>query len=206
MKLDFVSIHDDMYGEGTSLAFPSMSTCSAAIAVLSDRLVGVHKTMDLSADDPRGRWTSTHKKILEGAAALIAAGGGARELYIAGWRVMSAGGRHEVAPIQAALGCSDVPTYIYDYADSFKIGKSGNPTAYTHFGGGSHKKANDVCTFAFHRDHEPPRIGLKRTTKVTIVTNNSGSQGGQALVETIETPSDHLHVLKKFIDFNPLRG
>jgi len=38
------------------------------------------------------------------------------------------------------------------------------------------------------------------------VTNNSGIQGGKALVKTIETPSDRLHELKKFVDFNPLRG
>lgn len=205
MRADFVSIHDDMYGEGTELAFPAMSTCSAIIAVLDDRLVGVHKTMDRDAADPLGRWTKTHLKILDAASTLIKAGGGARELYVAGWRVLSAGGKHEVAPIRAALNCSDVPTYLYDYMDSFKIGKSGAATAYTHFGGG-HKKANDVCTFAYHRGKEPPRIGIKRTTKVTIVVQNSGVQGGKAQVETIETPSNHLHELWKFTDFSRAHG
>jgi hypothetical protein len=205
MRADFVSIHDDMYGEGTELAFPAMSTCSASIAVLGDRLVGVHKTMDNEAGDLRGRWTKTHLKILEAAALLIKDGGGARELYIAGWRVTAAGGRHEAAPIQAALSCSDVPTYICKYADSFKIGKSGAATAYTHFGGG-HKKANDVCTFAFHRHGGSPVIGIKRTNKVAIVVQKLGKQGGEEQVETIETPSDHLHELKKFIEFGRAPG
>ncbi len=118
---------------------------------------------------------------------------------------MSAGGRHEVAPIQAALHCSDVPTYVYDYADSFKIGKSGSATAYTHFGGGSHKKANDVCTFAFQRNHELPGIGSKRTSKVTIVTNNSGIQGGNDLVETIE-PLQRPSTICRSSSTNPLRA
>jgi hypothetical protein len=204
MRADFVSIHDDMYGEGTQLAFPAMSTCSAIIAVLDDRLVGVHKTMDRAPDGGQ-RWTNTHAKILTAAAAKIRSGGGARELYIAGWRVQGTDGRHEVAPIRAALGCADVPTYLYNYADSFKASRGGGETAYTHFGG-RHKKANDVCTFAFHRGNEPPLIGIKRTTKVTIVTKNSGPYGGEALVETIETPSDHLHELKKFLDFGQMHA
>jgi hypothetical protein len=211
MKADFISIHDDMYGEGTDLAFPTMSSCCAIIAVLNNRLVGVHKTQDLSPGGVWGRaqsnsrYTKTHAKILEDAAALIKGGGGASELYVAGWGVTEAGGSHDVTDIQNALGCATVPTFIYNYADSFTPNRSGiGVTAYTHFGGG-HKKANDVCTFAFHRGKQSPRIAVKRTTKVAIVTPNSGNTGGKALVETLETPSDHLHDVKKFIQFSRFR-
>lgn len=68
------------------------------------------------------------------------------------------------------------------------------------------KAAEDVCTFAFYRDGQAPRIGLKRTTKVDIPNPNQGLQGGETNVETLVTPSDHLHDLKKFRQFVQVGG
>jgi hypothetical protein len=204
-----LSIHDDQYGQGTELAFPTMSTCSAAIAVTAGGLVGVHKTMDRTptagvAASHDTLWTGTHKKIFDAAKQLIDDAGGAQELYVCGWNVEAkGGGRHEVGLIQSRLGCQAVPTFVYNYTSYITTNQYGNPQAVSKHAG---KAAKDVCTFAFFRAGQPPIIGLKRTTKVQVPNPNQGSQGGEAKVETLVTPSDHLHELRKFRQFVRLGG
>jgi hypothetical protein len=205
MNQQFVSIHDDQYGQGQDLAFPTMSTCSCVIAVVGDRLVGVHKTMDRGADEVSvdTLWTGNHKKIFAGAAEMIVKAGGAQEIYVVGWNVKAVGGRHEVSLIRDRLNCQTVSTYVFDFTSYVTTNKWGNPQSVTRSAG---KACKDVCTFAFYRAGQAPRIGLKRTTKVKTPQPNQGQQGGEGQSETIVTPSDHLHELKKFVDFGKLNG
>jgi hypothetical protein len=202
------SIHDDQMGSGTSLAFPTMSTCSASICVLADRLVGVHKTQG---------WSGIKTTLFEEAAALIGEGK-VYELYIAGWNVASEE-HHDINQIRNALGCAKVPTYVFDYHNADVIvtnrhsGKMLNQQAFQARKGRvfTPSPTSDLCTFAFHTGKRNPIIGIKRSTKVAITASDNdafkknqklGRKGMMiALTEDIQTPSDHLHFLDKQMDF-----
>ncbi|MGF6856942.1 hypothetical protein [Paraburkholderia sp. CI3] len=204
-----MSIHDDQTGEGTALAFPTMSTCSAIICVLVDRLVGVHKTQG---------WRGSTNTLFARAVALI---GGDRvyELYIAGWNVGSKE-YHNISQIQNALGCADVATYVLDYHNADVIIKnkhSGDLVNQQAFQARKGKvftpsPTSDLCTFAFHTGKRNPTIGIKRSSKVNITASDNdavrenlkreGRDGMMiAVTEDIQTPSDHLHILDKHLDF-----
>jgi len=202
------SIHDDQAGSGQSLAFPTMSTCSACICVLADRLVGAHKTQG---------WRETTNMLFKQAAAMID-GDRVYELYIAGWNVGNEE-CHNITQIRNALGCADVPTYAYDYHNTevtVRNTHSGELVTQQAFQARKGKvftpsPTSDLCTFAFHTGKRNPAIGIKRSSKVTVTAvdqkavNANMKQGRKgmmmAVTEDIETPSDHLHQLDKYLDF-----
>src|SRR5262249_19522159 len=90
----YCAIHDDQYGVGTELAFPTMSSCAACVVVLDDRLVGIHKTQG---------WHRFSKRAFQLAAREIW-GHRMHRLYIAGWNVGSPES-HNIDEIRRALGC-----------------------------------------------------------------------------------------------------
>lgn len=197
-----ISIHDDEFGAGESLAFPSMSTCAACVVVLPNRLVGIHKT---------SRWNNKKAHIFQLARSAIGTAVKQR-LYIAGWHVGNPA-EHDVAQIRNALGCANVPTYIFNFANTIMAQEVKTQDGGHYFvespmfkSGLFGTKANDLCTFAFH-DRTKARIGVKRTEKVKVQKTNRTVQkthlqnryGGDyqymACIDTITTDSDHLHWL-----------
>jgi hypothetical protein len=202
----FCALHDNMYGAGQQLAFPTMSTCAACICVLDNQLVGIHKTQG---------WGSRQVRLFQLAVAAIGAAV-VRRLYIAGWNVGDPD-RHDVAQIRAALGCLGVPTFTFNYANTIQthLQWDGRGLQFIHnrvFQPAWYvSKAINLCTFAFHEGTQVPTIGVKRTTKVAV--DNSARQAQRDLLvsmygmadslymgvaETITTPSDHLHWLTTF--------
>jgi hypothetical protein len=196
-----MSIHDDQTGEGTDLAFPTMSTCAAIVCVLPNTLVGIHKTQG---------WRASTATLFGHALGLIN-GAAVREIYIAGWN-MHDPNAHDPAQIIAALNCANVPFFVCNYSNSTQT--VGNVTQAAYKAGKFVKKANDLCTFAFHKGNADPEFGMKRTPKVLITAasnqaynNHLAQHGGYgtgryfAMDEGIATPSGHLHPLRKHIEF-----
>lgn len=189
-----MSMHDDQAGEGVALAFPTVSTCAAVIAVLGDRLVGLHKTSGISRN---------YGKLIQRGLSLLNFRY-VRALYIAGWN-LDQPSKHDPRAIRQALGCTHAPIYISNLSstrDSWeRTTYSPHPFA---------TAANDVCIFAYHQGSRAPRIGLKRSSKVTVKRSVGGTQQinqlaqqlgmGFALIygveEEITTTSDHLHELQ----------
>jgi hypothetical protein len=199
---NILAIHDDEYGEGTALAFPTMSSCAACVCVLDNTLVGVHKTQGTY-----GR----HTRLFQ--LAVLAIGGRlVRRLYIAGWNV-GVQNCHDVGQIQQDLGCQNTPTYTFNFANAQKTHaqQNGDGLEYVQHqafkAGWFVSKAEDLCTFAFHDGTYTPRIGVKRTSKVAVDISNRDADKAQlynahrrdsdymAVNESITTPSNHLHWL-----------
>ena len=164
------AVHDNEFGVGAQLAFPTMSTCAACVVVLANRLVGVHKTSS---------WDLKHFRLFQLARAAIGTSPIAR-LYIAGWNVGDPA-CHDIGQIRTYLQCQHVPTYVFDYHNS-------NWTIQTTDGGLEMvrspafkpglfvNRAIDLCTFAFHNNNGyEARIGVKRTSKATV--NDAGRNG-----------------------------
>lgn len=196
-----MSIHDDGVGEGSELAFPTMSSCSACICVLDDRLVGVHKTQG---------WVPFHDKIFAHAKRLIGTST-VHGLYVAGWN--AGGSQHDLQKISTALGLTGTRRASIWYANftnaTEKRESGGVNDAYkpTPFG----NKMTDLCTFAFRNGTKAPKVGVKRTSKVTVhaidalagqraidahrLGMNDREKQMLSYEELIDTPSDHLHWL-----------
>ncbi len=195
------AIHDDQVGDGAELAFPTMSTCAACIAVrnyagIGYRLIGVHKT--------RG-WTPKHDRLFQIARETMGWIPPSR-VYILGWNVdhtdTSPNAVHSVAKIRTALNGAGVPTFAFDYVNATK----GPNQALKIKGTG---KMIDVCTFASVNPAGQVTIGIKRTPKVTVTTAPGELQQRirrygnlqvamlHAPTETITTPSTHMHVLRE---------
>lgn len=185
-----MSMHDDQAGEGVALAFPTVSTCAAVIAVLGDRLVGLHKTSGISRN---------YGKLMQRGLSLLG-GCYVRALYMAGWN-LDQPSKHDPRAIRQVLGCAHVPIYISNLSSTRDSLERTHPFA---------TAANDVCIFAYHQGSRAPRIGLKRSSKVTVKRSVGGTQQinqlaqqlgmGFALIygveEEITTTSDHLHELQ----------
>ncbi len=199
-----MSIHDDQTGEGTDLAFPTMSTCAAIICVLQNSLVGIHKTQG---------WRASTNTLFGHALGLIN-GQAVREIYIAGWN-MHDPNAHDPQQIVAALNCANVPHWVCNYTNTTVTvtGTTGKVTQ-SAFKAGSAKKTSDLCTFVFHKGASDPQIGMKRTSKVLVTTASQPAKNAHmaqhggfgtaryfGMDEGITTPSGHLHPLRKHLEF-----
>lgn len=194
---NIMSIHDDQFGEGNDLAFPTMSTCSAVICVLGNTLFGIHKTQGA----PRPGLFAYAQNALNGRQV--------HALYVAGWNAGRAA-FHDITAIRNALGIGAPPTYVYDYHNTWEFlprrqWRGRRPRTQMAFSAGTFvKKTTDLCTFAtFTANNTAPEIGIKRSLKVHVQAVAGFFQGlvpvhganarYVAGPETITTPSDHLH-------------
>lgn len=202
-----MSIHDDQTGEGADLAFPTMSTCCACICRLHNRLVGVHKTQG---------WDGGRVRLFAHAVGLINADP-VLELFLLGWRVGDAN-FHDVPQIRGALGCNAVTTYTYNFANTTTLSGLGNQVMAHRSPRSFGNMTVGLCTFAFSQPNASPTIGLKRSAKIVVTPQglaarhaHTAAHGGRAvaryfgMVEDIETPSDHLHHIRKHLDFRRVR-
>jgi len=197
---DIMSIHDDGAGEGPSLAFPTMSSCSACICVLDDRLVGVHKTQGSD---------TIHLKLFAYAKQLIGTAK-VHGLYVAGWNA-GTDQHHDLNEIARGLGLAGArraPIFCADYNNSSYTTPRGRK-AMAFKPGTFNRKMTDLCTFAFRNGTGAPTVGVKRMTKVTVHDlDQYASQRKEDRVrlgmgvreslmlsypERINTPSSHLH-------------
>lgn len=197
-----MTIHDDQTGEGTNLAFPTMTSCCACICRLDDRLVGVHKTQG---------WGPGRIALFDHARSLFR-GDAVRELFFVSWSFTAA--NHDVAQMRNALHCAAVPTYTYELGNTTTTSGLGNLVP-ANRAPRSNTTVTDVCTLAALNDRGSVVIGLKQSAKVTVAAdpnqldyefnlyNHGGFAVGQffAVDEAVTTPSGHMHKIRKFLDF-----
>lgn len=149
--ISMMTIHDDCAGQGTSLAFPNMSSCAAIVCVLGNRMVGVHKTQ--GAIDGK-------KLALFAYARTLINNEIVHKIIITGWNA-GVGGAAET--IRNTLGQPNVAIYFYNLATTTKGAYNSDA-----FRTGMLKgKMSDLCTFAVQNGTAFPHISVKRTTKVT---------------------------------------
>ena len=196
-----MSIHDDCFGSGENLAFPTMSSCSACICVLDDRLVGVHKT--------QGWHQNTHDSLFKFARKSIGTAK-VHGLYVAGWNAGS-DQHHDLGTISQKFGLTGTrkaPIWVFDYKNASIKAPSGNKSD-AFKPGVLNNKMSDLCTFAFRDGTQAPKVGVKRTTKVTVHQLDEFSSKRKddrhrfgmtqresfmlSYPENLETPSNHLH-------------
>lgn len=153
--ISLMTIHDDCAGQGTNLAFPNMSSCSAIVCVLGNRLVGVHKTK--GAIDGKKLDLFAYAKTLINNEIV-------HKIVITGWKAgPGVAAWHDAAAIRNSLGQPNVATYFYNLATTTK--GAYNSDAYKT--GIFKDKMSDLCTFASQNGTNFPRISVKRTSKVT---------------------------------------
>jgi len=195
------AIHDDECGAGTTIVFPTMSTCIAVICVLDTTLVGIHKTMT---------WDGRTTALFQRAIALIN-GATINELYLLGWDITN-NAAHDLAQIRTTLGATAVPTYTCNYTNSTYV-NAHNKTLPAYQPGLFWKPdpTTDLATFAWHKGRTSPDIGVKRSSKVTVVQDQVaktafrqqvGVTQYDATQERVQKASTHFHVLRRFIELH----
>lgn len=192
-----MSIHDDQIGEGMELAFPTMSSCAAIIAVTSEGLIGLHKTVG---------WNAL-KSLYFGMARDMIGHRLVSQLIVAGWHAGKAD-FHDIDQIRAELHLNDVYTTYCDYA----TGHNGKEDTFQPARKGLWKPRATacLCTFASLRTGMP-QVSIKRSAKVRVARDpnnnefqiNVGRYNGDnrkaarcGVYESITTPSGHRHVLR----------
>jgi hypothetical protein len=196
-----MTLRDEQTGAGDSLAFPSMSTCSAIICRLDATLVGIHK--------PAG-WFTNVDRLFQNAATIIN-GAAIRSLFILGWTLDDAAA-HDVTLIRNTLGCQAVDTYTYNFSNAKAVNGAETFQAPRSFG----KIVADLCTLAEHQNNDDPLISVKRTSKV-VVTPIDDAQAStlhyqahgnnarfRAVDEDVTINSGNTHRIRKTLDFDKL--
>lgn len=132
-------IREDQTGEGTSLTFPGISTCTAVVAALADTLVGSHFTIDQDGTAPQT--TELLNRLVN-----AINGRAVSWLLIVGFN-----GNHNPAALKHGLGpaISDATR-----CEAYDIARKDIP---------------DVALFFRHNGMERPNVEFKRSTKVTVV-------------------------------------
>lgn len=138
-----VLIPENCVGAGTELGFPNMSTCTAVVCVLDDRLVGGHFTRDSVGD--RAETQTLCGRIVN-------AVGGARvnRLVVVGWNK-----NHNPTAIKNALGLGASVNEAFDVDG-------------TSYGWGRLLDYAMFLYFRFVSAREAPVAWFKRDTKVSL--------------------------------------